>query len=155
MRALGIDLGSKRIGLATCDAGGILASPHSVLIRTRDQARLHRDLAALVAEEEVEIVVVGLPLSLDGSDGPAAVAARAEAARLAAVLPVPVVLHDERLTTVEAHRLLAEGGVGGRERRRVVDRAAAAVLLQAWLDGGCPLTLTVTPEDRSEEISPE
>lgn len=154
MRALGIDLGSKRIGLATCDAGGILASPHSVVARTRDRARLHRDLAALVLEEEIEIVVVGLPLSLDGSDGPAAQAAREEAAALASVLPVPVVLHDERLTTVEAHRLLAEGGVGGRERRRVVDRAAAAVLLQAWLDGGSPLTLTVDPEGRPEERPP-
>lgn len=97
------------------------------------------------------MVVVGLPLSLDGSEGPAARAARAEARALAAELPVPVVLHDERLTTVEAHRLLAEAGLDERARRRVVDRAAAAVLLQAWLDGGCPMSLPADAPDPSQE----
>lgn len=155
MRALGVDLGTVRIGLATCDAGGTLASPFATWPRSRDRARFHRDLAALVREEEVEVVVVGLPLSMDGSDGPAAVAARAEAAEMARTVGVPVVLHDERLTTVEAHRLLAEGGVNGRERRRVVDRAAAAVLLQAWLDGGSPMGATVAPTDGAEESDPQ
>jgi putative Holliday junction resolvase len=83
----------------------------------------------------VGCVVIGLPLSLDGSDGTAARAARAEANELAAGLSVPVVLHDERLTTVEAHHRLAERGLDGRARRKVVDQVAAAVMLQAWLDG--------------------
>jgi putative Holliday junction resolvase len=133
-RALGIDLGSKRIGLAVSDAGGVLASPLATLERTRDVPALHRRLLALVAEEEVEVVVVGLPLSLDGSEGAAARAAREEAAALADVLPVPVVTHDERLTTVTAHQQLQAAGVDGRRRRQVVDQQAAVVLLQAWLD---------------------
>lgn len=134
MRVLALDLGSVRIGVAVSDAGGTLASPRTVLARTGDLVQDHRRLAALVAEEEAELVLVGLPLSLDGGEGPAAVAARAEADALSAVLDVPVVLHDERLTTVTAHRLLAERGLDARARRKVVDQAAAAVLLQSWLD---------------------
>jgi putative Holliday junction resolvase len=133
-RALGLDLGSKRIGVAVSDAGGVLASPLVTLERTRDVAALHRRVARLVAEEEVAVVVVGLPLSLDGKDGPAAQAARGEAAALADVLPVPVVTHDERLTTVTAHQQLAAAGLDSRRRRQVVDQQAAAVLLQSWLD---------------------
>ena len=133
---LALDLGSKRVGVAVSDAGGTLASPRTVLQRSGDVARDHERIAAMAAEEEARLVLVGLPLSLDGGDGPAATAARAEAAALAAVLTVPVILHDERLTTVTAHRLLAERGLDSRARRKVVDQAAAAVMLQAWLDGG-------------------
>jgi putative Holliday junction resolvase len=134
VRALGIDLGSKRIGLAVSDPGGVLASPLRTLERTRDVPAVHRQLAAIVAQEEIEVVVVGLPLGLDGSEGAAAAAARAEAAALADVLRVPVVTHDERLTTVTAHQQLQAAGVDGRRRRHLVDQQAAVVLLQAWLD---------------------
>lgn len=134
MRALGIDLGSKRIGLAVSDRGGVLASPLATLARTRDTAALHRRLRAIVEEEEVEVVVVGLPLGLDGRAGTAAAAARAEAGALADVLGVPVVTHDERLTTVTAHQQLRAAGVDGRRRRQIVDQQAAVVLLQSWLD---------------------
>ncbi|MGI8937179.1 MAG: Holliday junction resolvase RuvX [Iamia sp.] len=151
MRALGVDLGSKRIGLATCDAGGRLASPYDVIPASRDHAQVHRRLAAIVAEEEVEVVVVGYPLSLDGSRGPAARAAEVRASALAAVLDVPVVLHDERLTTVTAHQLLAAQGLDSRARRKVVDRAAAAVLLQTWLDDGSPMSLVADPSGPPEE----
>lgn len=89
----------------------------------------------MVREVGAERVVVGLPLSLSGAAGPAAVAAAAEAEALAAVVGVPVETWDERLTTVSAERALRSGGVRGRAGRRVVDQAAAAVLLQAWLDG--------------------
>ena len=151
MRALAVDLGSARVGLATCDRGGVLASPYDVLPTGRDREQLHRRLAAIVAEEEIEVVVVGLPLSLDGSHGPAARDAEERAAALAAVVGVPVVLHDERLTTVTAHRLLAAQGLDERARRKVVDGAAAAVLLQTWLDGGEPMTLIVDPTGPPEE----
>jgi len=134
-RAIGVDLGARRIGIAVSDPGGVLATPVTVLTRTPDRARLHRQIADLVDEYEAEAVVVGLPLSLDGSDGPAAVSARQEAGELAALLDVPVHLHDERLTTVTAHRLLAATGIDERARRKVIDSAAAAVLLQTWLDG--------------------
>jgi len=134
-RAIGVDLGARRIGIAVSDPGGVLATPVTVLLRTPDRARLHRQIADLVAEYEAAAVVVGLPLSLDGSNGPAATSARQEAAELAMLLDVPVHLHDERLTTVTAHRLLAASGIDERARRKVIDSAAAAVLLQTWLDG--------------------
>ena len=134
MRVLGLDLGSKRIGVAVSDRSGTIASPLTVLQRSGSQKADHARIAALVAEEEVERVVVGLPLSLDGSVGPAARAARAETDVLAAVLPVPVESLDERLTTVTADRSLMEARMRAEDRRRVVDKVAAAVMLQTWLD---------------------
>ena len=134
MRALGVDLGSRRIGVAVGDATGTLASPLEVVERSGDEASDHRRLAALVAEYEAEVVVVGLPLSLDGSHGPAATAYQAEAQRLGARLSVPVETYDERFTTVTAEQQLRDAGVRGPARRKVIDKVAAAVLLQAWLD---------------------
>jgi putative Holliday junction resolvase len=134
VRALGLDLGEKRIGVAVSDRTGTIATPRTVLVRTGARAEDHRRIADLVAEEEAEVVVVGLPLSLDGSRGPAAQAAAAEAEELRAVAGVPVELFDERLTTVSAQRALTEAGVRGDAGRRVVDKVAAAVMLQAWLD---------------------
>jgi len=135
LRVLAVDLGSKRVGVAVSDATALLASPVTTIERSTDRRRDRARVAALVAEEEAALVLVGLPLNMDGSRGPAAEAAQAEAEALGAVLDVPVVLVDERLTTVSADRALLERGVRGPERRRRVDRAAAAVLLQAWLDG--------------------
>jgi putative Holliday junction resolvase len=135
VRALGIDLGSRRIGVAVSDPTGLLASPHEVVQRSGDRAADHRTLVGLAEELGVERIVVGLPLSLDGSVGPAAQGVLDEVAELAATTRVPVETYDERLTTVTAERALREQGVRGRDRRKVVDKAAAAVLLQAWLDG--------------------
>jgi putative holliday junction resolvase len=138
MRAVGLDLGSRRIGVAVSDSAGTLASPRTTVLRTNDVAGDRRTLVALVLEEGAGVVVIGLPLSLRGDKGPAARAAEAEAAVLAELLEpkgVEVELFDERLTTVSAHAALAETGKSSRQRRSVVDRSAAAVLLQAWLDG--------------------
>lgn len=137
MRVLGIDLGSRRIGVAVSDPGEVLASPVAVLARSGDRATDHRAIAGLVAEWDAARVVVGLPLSLDGSMGPAATAAAEEAEALAEVVGVPVEVADERLTTVTADRALRQAAPrrGARARRQVVDAAAAAVLLQTWLDG--------------------
>lgn len=137
MRVLGIDLGSRRIGVAVSDPGGVLASPVTVLPRSGDRSADHRAIAALAAEWEAGRVVVGLPLSLDGSMGPAARAAAEEADALAGVVGVPVEVADERLTTVTADRAMREAAPrkGARDRRRTIDAAAAAVLLQTWLDG--------------------
>ena len=134
VRALGVDLGSRRIGVAVSDDAGALASPIEVLDRCGDEAGDHRRLGEIVAEYDVEVVVVGLPLSLDGSDGPAAVEYRAEAERLSDHLSVPVETYDERFTTVTAEQQLRQAGVPGRAQRAVIDKVAAAVLLQAWLD---------------------
>jgi putative holliday junction resolvase len=134
MRALGIDLGSKRIGIATSDRSETLASPLTVVMRSGSIKRDHQVIAALVAEEEADLIVVGLPLSMDGSIGKAAQAALDEAELIGRVAGVPVEMFDERLTTVSAHRSLIEQNMRREARRKVVDKVAAAVLLQAWLE---------------------
>jgi putative Holliday junction resolvase len=150
-RVIGIDLGERRIGVAVSDSRGVLASPHSVIVRSGEQKADHRAIAALVSEFDAALVVVGLPLSLSGEVGPAAQAALAEASALENELEVPLVLHDERLTTVEAAQLRrdsadpASRGKGPRPARRPrtrsspesrmgIDALAATVLLQSWLD---------------------
>jgi putative Holliday junction resolvase len=138
VRALGIDLGSKRIGVALCDSGGVLATPWETVERSGERRIDHRRLLDLAAEAEAEILVVGLPLGLDGALGPAATAVLEEVEELRATAPVPVETYDERLTTVTATRLLRESGVSGKARRKVVDQVAAAVILQSWLDGRPP-----------------
>jgi putative Holliday junction resolvase len=135
---VGLDLGSRRIGVAVSDSAGTLASPRTTVLRTKDLAADRRALVSLVLEAEAGVVVIGLPLSLGGDRGTAAKAAAVEAAALAELLEpegVEVELFDERLTTVSAHAALAQTGKSSRQRRAVVDRSAAAVLLQAWLDG--------------------
>lgn len=134
MRALGIDLGSKRIGVAVSDRSGTIASPLCVLQRTGNVRTDHERIAALVVEEEAEVVVVGLPLNMSGTAGPAAKAAVAEAAALATVVGVPVETFDERRTTVTADAALMEFKMKAQARRRVVDKVAAAVMLQNWLE---------------------
>lgn len=134
MRALGIDLGSKRIGIAVSDRTGTIASPLVVLQRSGSVRRDHAAIAALVVEEEAEMLVVGLPLNMNGTSGPAAKAAVAEAEALATVVGVPVITFDERRTTVTADRALMEARIGAQARRKLVDKVAAAVLLQTWLD---------------------
>jgi putative Holliday junction resolvase len=136
-RALGVDLGSVRIGLALSDPARILASPLSVLRRAKnDHAADHRAILETAYENDVTTIVVGMPLSLSGGKGPAARAAVAEIAELeAAAGPgIEVVAHDERLTTVSAERSLDEAGVRGRDRTAVVDKVAAAIMLQSWLE---------------------
>lgn len=136
-RALGIDLGSRRIGIAVTDSDGTLALPRTTLVRTGDVEGDRRRLIELIIEEEAVVVVVGLPLSLDGSRGRAAMAAVEEATILRQQLEdrhVGVELFDERLTTVSAHQSLAAGGSTSRQRRHIVDQAAAAVMLTGWLE---------------------
>lgn len=134
VRALGVDLGSKRIGIAVSDISGTVASALTTVHRSKSRRHDHAAIAALVREEEAEVVVVGLPLSLDGTAGPAARSAETEAQQMASVVGVPVAMYDERFTTVTAERGLLEAGLDARQRRKVVDKVAAAVMLQAWLD---------------------
>ena len=108
MRVLGLDLGTVRIGVAVSDPMGIIASPHSVIRRGDDHGADHAAIAAVVSELEVGRVVVGLPLSMDGSVGPAAEAALDEIDELGDRLAVPVEPYNERLTTVSAERSLRE-----------------------------------------------
>jgi putative pre-16S rRNA nuclease len=133
-RALGLDLGERRIGVALSDSAGVLATPYEVVQRSGDVARDHRRIAELVDETGAEVLVVGLPLSLDGSRGPAALRIEEEAATLRARLAVPVEMWDERFSTVEAERRLRAAGTRSKRRRHVVDQVAATVILQSWLD---------------------
>jgi putative Holliday junction resolvase len=138
-RALGVDLGERRIGLALSDPSRTVASPHEVLRRTGDPDADRRAIVAAARAAGATVIVVGLPLSLSGRIGPAARAALAEIDALRGVAQgIEVVVHDERLTTVTADRALDEGGVGRRQRRDVVDKIAAAVMLQSWLEGTRP-----------------
>jgi len=130
-RAIGLDLGDARVGVALSNPDRSVASPLEVIKRT---GNLYRDIARVVEEWEANIVVVGLPLSLDGSVGRAAKKALAEVEKLGATLRVPVETYDERLTTVTAERLMTDAGLDSRSQRKVVDKIAAAIMLQAWLD---------------------
>jgi putative Holliday junction resolvase len=129
---LGIDPGDARIGVARSDPSGFLATPVETVRRGRgDLARI----AEILAEEEAIEVVVGLPRSLKGGEGPAAAKVRVFAADLArALAPVPLRLVDERLTTVSAEAMLRDRGRKGAKRRAVVDQAAAVLILQHALD---------------------
>lgn len=129
---LGIDPGDARIGVASSDPSGYLATPVETV--TRGEGDLDR-LRELVLEHEAIRVYVGLPRSLSGREGPAAERVRVFAQQLADVIgPVPVHLQDERLTTVSAEAMLRERGRKGQKRRAVVDQAAAVLILQSALD---------------------
>lgn len=132
-RLMGLDLGEKTIGLALCDVEQRFASAVKTLHRTKFQA----DAAALIAfaqEQSVKAFVIGLPLNMDGSSGARVQATRAFARNLAALTPIPFVLWDERLSTVAAERVLIEADLSRKKRAKVIDRAAAAFILQGALD---------------------
>lgn len=128
---LGLDVGSKRIGVAGCDSTGLIAHGLTTLLHTN----LDEDLEAIrrmVGEREAQAVVVGLPKNMDGTLGHQARRVQYFGEHLAAVVDVPVHYVDERLTTVQAHRLLL--GVSAAKRRALIDQQAAAIILQQWLD---------------------
>lgn len=131
-RILGLDLGQARIGVAISDDGRRVAVPVGT-VRTGAPGDV-KAIAALIAENGVTEVVVGHPLRMRGGSGEAADQAEKFAEALRGFLGIPVHLQDERLTTVEAERNLARSGIRGRDRREVVDQAAATVILQAFLD---------------------
>lgn len=131
---IGVDVGSVRVGVAVCDPDGVLATPHGTLRRAGDESDI-QELADLAGERDALEVIVGLPLSLDGTERAAAEAARGWANALRRRAPQLVVrLVDERMTTVDAHRAMRASGLTERERRDVVDQQAAVLILQAALD---------------------
>lgn len=131
-RVLGLDLGDARIGVAISDEGRRMAVPLGT-VRTGAPSDV-KAIADLVTEHGVTLIVIGHPLLLSGEAGERAHLAERFAEALRSLLPIDVVLQDERLSTAEADRALREAGASGRERRRAVDRSAATVILQAWLD---------------------
>ncbi len=133
MVRVGVDLGDVRIGVAVSDEMGIVASPHSVIT----SAGRNRDIAAIakIADEVgAGEIIVGLPINMDGTHGQRAQKATDFADRLRAALEVPVILWDERLSTVQATKALLEADLSRRRRREVIDKAAASLILQNYLD---------------------
>lgn len=149
-RLMALDVGAARIGVALSDASGFLASPYTTLHVTRDEAEIWAKLQALIAETEAEGLVIGLPISLDGQIHAQAERILAFSERLKTAISLPVVFWDERLSTVEAERLLAESGHQLPQRRQAqgsrgkqkrkrrgsqeIDALAATVILQSYLD---------------------
>lgn len=134
-RVLGVDLGARRIGLALSDPSGVIASPLRVLERSGDAGADRRTIVAAARAEEAAIVVIGLPKEMSGRRGAAATAATAEVEALRTLAPdLTFELVDERLTTVIAQRSLIESGMSRRKRKGTVDKVAAAVILQSYLD---------------------
>jgi putative Holliday junction resolvase len=131
-RALGLDVGTKTIGIAMSDPERRLASPVRTLAR-RSVASDTRAIASLVAEQGVDAIVVGLPLELDGTEERSARLARQVGAALHESTGVPVHYVDERFTSVDAEHQLIEAGVSRDRRRRVIDQAAAVLILQSYL----------------------
>jgi putative Holliday junction resolvase len=133
MRYLGLDLGRARIGLALADDVLRTARPHLTVMRRGDTADLAA-IGAVARDFEVTRAVVGLPLNMDGTEGPSALFARGFAEKLGAALGLPVELEDERLSTFEAQDRLRSQGVSARDQKGLIDAEAAAVILQGWLD---------------------
>jgi len=133
MRILALDHGTVRIGLAISDELGMLAHPLDAL-QTEPYPTLLDALKRLIQDREVALILVGLPRNMDGSRGPAVQKVEAFVHLLRETIPIPVRTWDERLTTLQAHRMLAETGKREKERRGKVDSSAAAILLQSYLD---------------------
>jgi putative Holliday junction resolvase len=132
-RTLGLDVGDKTVGLALSDGLGITAQGLDTLARKNIETDLAA-IASLCAEHEVERLVVGLPLNMDGSEGPRAELTRRFGDKLAARTGLPAEYWDERLTTAEAERVLISADVSRQQRKKVIDKLAAQVILQSWLD---------------------
>jgi putative Holliday junction resolvase len=132
-RVLALDVGERRIGVAVSDLTGTVARPLTAIVRASRQADLDA-IGQLVEQHEIERIVVGLPLSLDGTEGPQARQIRRYAERLAQVIVVPLELWDERYSTVTAEEILRSKSKRSRRARGQVDATAAAVFLQAYLN---------------------
>jgi putative Holliday junction resolvase len=133
VRALGLDIGERRIGVAVSDPTGTVSTPLTVL-DARALARDASPLRRLVEDYEPQLLVVGLPLTLVGEEGPQARTVKSTVQRLIAPLGIPVAYHDERFSSTAANRAMADAGADERARRGSVDMVAASLLLQSYLD---------------------
>ena len=133
MRILGIDHGTKRVGLAISDEMAMIAQPLE-FVNAQPETKLFAHIAEIVSQRSVGEIVVGMPRNMDGSFGPAAEKVREFITALQQSVNVPIKTWDERLTSVQANRILIEGGVRRAQRKEKVDQTAAAILLQSYLD---------------------
>ncbi|MGB0580963.1 MAG: Holliday junction resolvase RuvX [Limisphaerales bacterium] len=137
MRILGLDPGSKRVGVALSDELQMIAQPLEYVL-AEPVADLLARLKELVEAQGVETVIVGMPRNMDGSYGPAAEKSKAFISKLEEILTIPIRAWDERLTSAQANRILIEGNVSRKKRKEKVDKMAAAILLQSFLDSQAP-----------------
>jgi putative Holliday junction resolvase len=144
-RVLGIDLGSRRIGVAVSDGLGLTAQPRTTIARHGGVRDLDA-IAAAAKEADADRIVLGLPLDPEGQEGPAALRARVFADKLRAAVGLPVELIDESFSTVEAEEVLLAADVSRAKRKQVIDKMAAAVILQRWLDARPRQTEETTTE---------
>ncbi len=133
MRVLAIDHGTKRMGIALSDPSGMIAQPLEFIPAEPFAAFLER-LKSLIVEKEVELILIGMPRNMDGSYGPAAAKVQEFVAVLKENIAVPIRTWDERLTSTQANRFLLQADVKRKDRKEKVDKAAAAILLQSFLD---------------------
>jgi putative Holliday junction resolvase len=134
MRILALDHGTKRIGVAVSDETKTIAQPLEYIPAEPFAGFLDR-LKQLIREKEVSLILIGLPRNMDGSYGPAAEKVQTFVGVLAGAITVPIKMWDERLTSAQANRILIQGGVRRDKRKEKVDKMAAAILLQSYLDG--------------------
>ena len=148
-RVMGVDVGTVRVGVALSDEQGVIARPHATVPREGER-RTAEAIRAIAAENDVERIVVGLPLRMNGTEQPSTLDARAMGEAIRSATGLPVVEWDERLTSAQAERALIEGNVRREKRRLVVDQVAAALMLQSYLDhspaGSLPAPQAEPPE---------
>lgn len=134
MRKVALDIGDVRIGIATSDPMGIIAGGYETFIRTKNIDKDMEYLSILIKEKQCDTVVVGLPLNMDGSEGDRARIIREFAEKLKNYTDADIVYHDERLSTVSAEKTLIESGMRREKRKKVIDKVAATIILQGYLD---------------------
>tara|TARA_B100000686_G_C16766916_1_gene962468 strand:- start:544 stop:996 length:453 start_codon:yes stop_codon:yes gene_type:complete len=134
LRVLGLDLGTKRIGVALSNSERTVATPYAVISRANSTQDQHEQILKIVNEWEVTTLIVGMPIALDGTLGTAANKAKSEIAELQKIVNIEIIAVDERFTTVTAEQVLREQNVSTKKGRGVVDKIAASIILQTWLD---------------------
>ena len=135
MRYLGLDLGSRTLGVAVSDPSGLIASHYKVIRHQEEYQRLVEEVKTLVEELKIDTVVLGFPKNMNNTIGPKGELSLEFQKELEKVLTIPVVLQDERLTTKTATDVLIQGNVSRKDRKKVVDGLAASIILQTYLDG--------------------
>ncbi len=134
MRKIALDVGTVRIGIATSDPMGIIASGYETFTRSKDEEGDLQKIAALAKEKQADTFVIGLPLNMDGTEGEKVLEIRDFAEKLSKYTDLSIVFQDERLTTVSAEKALIESGMRREKRKKVVDMVAATIILQSYLD---------------------
>ncbi len=134
MRKIALDVGDVRIGIATSDPMGIIASGYETYTKTKSEEKDFTYFSELAKQKLCDTFVLGLPINMDGTEGPRAIMVREFGEKLKKYTDIKVVFQDERLSTVSAEKALIEGGMRREQRKKVIDKVAASIILQSYLD---------------------